>query len=86
LGQEQSETLLLLSLPYLSKALNANSVTEKYDLLKEHLMPSFGTAPCFLTDALVVEPYDVFYGHAARWRRRLWFEGNEEGKPNAGWV
>ncbi len=34
----------------------------------------------------MVEPYNVFSGNVATRRRRLWFEGDEEGKPNVGWV
>jgi hypothetical protein len=81
---EQCETLLHLGFPYLLKVLHAPSPEEKYQLLKPHLIPSYGCAPYFLTRALEVDVYLV-QGDGHR-RRRVAFEGNNETGPNAAWV
>jgi hypothetical protein len=83
--QHQIETLLLLGLPYLSKVLKSTVPEETFELLKEHIIPSYGHAPPFLTEALEAESYGVYYGSAGR-RRNLVFDGDEEGKADAGWV
>jgi len=58
----------------------------KFELLKEHIFPSYGHTPPFLTEALEAESYEIYYGHLGRRRSRLLFEGGEEGRPNEGWV
>ena len=73
----------MLGLPFLARMMKAGSAEEKFELWKEHLIPTIMGPPPFLTKALEAEPQSVM-GHG--YRRRLEFEGDVEDGPNAAWV